>query len=173
MRPRLLALLLVIAACGRTELDLVPEDGGMATGGSGSAGRGGAGGIPGAAGRGGTGGAGVTGSGGQTTVPIMCGQTICVPGAETCCFQANMQTCIPAQAQCSGASVACLDGAGCGGGRFCCLSLLGGSTSCQAAQLCGLTGGLFLCASDGQCPNTAPRCCRVGATGVCSAEACP
>ncbi len=84
-----------------------------------------------------------------------------------------MQTCIPAQAQCSGASVACLDGAGCTAGRFCCLSLLGGSTSCQAAQLCGLTVGLFLCASDGQCPSTAPRCCRVGATGVCSAQACP
>lgn len=164
MRPRLLALLLVIAACGRTELDLVPDDGGAATGGSSS----------GAAGGGGTGGAGGSGSGGQAPpVPIMCGQTICVPGAETCCFQGNTQTCIPAQSQCSGASVACLDGAGCSGGRFCCASLVGGSTSCQAAQLCSLTSGLFLCGTDAQCPNTVPRCCRVGATGICAAQSCP
>jgi hypothetical protein len=157
VRPRLLALLLVIVACGRTELDVIPDDGG-------------AGGTSGAAGRGG---AGVAGTGGQTSVPLMCGQTICVPGAETCCFQANTQTCIPAQAQCSGASIACLDGASCTGGRFCCLSVLGGSTSCQAAQLCGLTGGLFLCAADAQCPSAAPRCCRLAGTGVCSAQPCP
>jgi hypothetical protein len=157
VRPQLLALLLLVAACGRTELDLLPDDGG-------------AGGMPGVAGRGG---AGVADAGGQTAGPIMCGQAICVPGAEACCFQANTQTCIPAQAQCSGASVACLDGAGCTGGRFCCLSLLGGSTSCQAAQLCSLTGGLFLCATDAQCPSMAPRCCRFGASGVCSAQSCP
>jgi len=166
VRPHLLALLLVLAACGRTELDLIPDDGGAATGGGG-------GGNGGSGGRGGTAGTGVAGAGGQTTTPIMCGQSTCVPGAETCCVQANMQVCIPARAQCSGASLGCLDGGACTAGRFCCASLLGGSTSCQPAQLCGLTGGLFLCASDAQCPSTAPRCCRVGATGVCAAQSCP
>jgi hypothetical protein len=147
-------------ACGRTELDIVPDDGGAGPGGAG-----------GAAGRGGAG--GVTGSGGQTPVPVPCGQGSCVPGTQICCIQGNTQTCIPAQAPCAGASFSCLDGAACGGGNFCCLSLTGGSTSCTTQQLCGPAAGVFLCASDAHCPSTAPRCCRVGATGVCSTQSCP
>ena len=171
MSRRPLALLLLVAAacgaaaCGRTELDQIPGDGGAA--GSSAAGRGGGG----ASGRGG--GAGMTGSGGQGPVAVTCGQDICVPGTQTCCIQANSQTCIPAQAQCAGASIGCLDGAACPGATLCCLSLVGGSTSCQTAQLCGIGGGLFLCTSDGQCPGAASHCCRLGDTGVCSAQPCP
>ena len=127
VRPGPLALLLVIAAacgaaaCGRTELDVIPDDGGAGPGGAG-----------GAAGRGGAG--GVTGAGGQTPVPVPCGPTSCVPGTQTCCNQGNMQTCIPAQASCAGASFSCLEGAACGAGNFCCLSLTSGSTSCTTQQ---------------------------------------
>jgi hypothetical protein len=174
-------VLLLAAACGRTELELIGDDSGAAGSGagaagtSGSAGRGGTGGgTAGVTGSGGvTGGGGVTGSGGQAAVPIICGPDVCTAGVQMCCVRANGQSCIPTQAMCNGASIGCLDGAACAAGAVCCLAIVGGSTSCVTAQQCGTSGGAVLCATDAQCPNTTPRCCRLGTSGICAALSCP
>jgi len=81
--------------------------------------------------------------------------------------------CINAGATCmGGASIGCLEGSACMGGNVCCLSLLGGATSCVTASVCGFAGGVVLCSSAAQCPATATNCCRFGQVGVCRAQSC-
>jgi len=81
--------------------------------------------------------------------------------------------CIAAGDTCQGgANLGCLEGSACSNGRVCCLSLLGGGTSCVVAPLCTLGGGIALCTSSDQCPTTARNCCRFGQTGVCRAQPC-
>ena len=107
-------------------------------------------------------------------LPVPCGQTTCIPGAQKCCFQpGGTSSCTDAQATCTGVSVSCLDGAACGQGQVCCLSVLDQSTSCAAPVACGLGLGVALCTSDAQCPALAPNCCRIGGSGICRARACP
>jgi hypothetical protein len=82
--------------------------------------------------------------------------------------------CIPANATCpGGASIGCLESGACSNGSVCCLSLLGGTTSCVLTPICTLTGGVVLCTSSAQCPGSARNCCRFGQTGICRAQACP
>ena len=82
--------------------------------------------------------------------------------------------CIAANATCSGRRQHRLpEGSACANGAVCCLSLLGGTTSCVASPICTFAGGVVLCTSSTQCPSTAPNCCRFGQTGICRAQACP
>jgi hypothetical protein len=158
--PRLLVLLLLATACGRTELDQFAGDGGAA-------------GAGGAAGRGGGGAGGASGAGGQAPVPIPCGATSCTPGVQACCIQADTQMCVSPQAPCGGgASIGCLDGASCTGGNVCCLSVVGGGTGCLAPSVCSIAGGGILCTTDAHCPSATPRCCRLGMSGLCAPQ-CP
>jgi hypothetical protein len=125
--------------------------------------------------RGGAAGSSTGGTGGQPPpIPIPCGTTTCQPGTQSCCLQANGGSmCINAGATCpGGASIGCLEGAACGAGNFCCLSLLGGASTCAPAQVCSFAGGVILCASSAQCPSTTPNCCRLGQVGVCRAQTC-
>ena len=81
--------------------------------------------------------------------------------------------CIAAGATCpGGASIGCLEGGACPTGNFCCLSLLGGGSTCAPAQLCNFAGGAVLCASSAQCPSSTPNCCRLGQIGICRAQSC-
>ena len=155
--------------------------GGGTTGTAGATGRGGVAGTSptgrgGAAGtsptgRGGIGGGGTTGTGGATLIP--CGQTTCVAGVQACCFQMGTARCIQATETCpGGASISCLDGSACTAGNVCCLSLLAGQATCVGPPVCGFAGGVVLCSSAAQCPDTAPNCCRFGQVGVCRAQGC-
>ena len=92
---------------------------------------------------------------------------------EACCIQSSGSTCIPAGSTCpGGASIGCLEGSACSSGNFCCLSLIGGATTCAPPTVCDFAGGLILCSSTAQCPSSAPMCCRFGQLGVCRAMSC-
>jgi hypothetical protein len=81
--------------------------------------------------------------------------------------------CISAGASCmGGASIGCLEASACSAGNICCLSLLGGATSCVTSATCTFAGGVVLCSGPSQCPNTARNCCRFGQVGVCRAQSC-
>ncbi len=139
---------------------------------TGVAGRGGVGGFGAIGGSGGVGGFGaIGGTGGQP--PIPCGATTCAPVTEACCLQSSSATCIPAGSTCpGGASIGCLDPASCPAGNVCCLSIIGGATTCVSSNTCDVFAGLILCNSTSQCPANAPICCRFGQAGVCRAMSC-
>jgi len=142
---------------------------------TGVAGRGGVGGFGAFGGSGGVGGFGaIGGTGGQPPPPpIPCGATVCAPVMEACCVQSSGSTCIPVGKTCpGGATIGCLEGSSCTAGNVCCLSLIGGATTCAPPTVCDFAGGLVLCTSTAQCPSTAPSCCRFGQTGICRPMSC-
>ena len=71
-----------------------------------------------------------------------------------------------------GVNIGCLEGAACMSGDVCCLSLLGGATSCVTASVCNFAGGVVLCNGPAQCSAATPNCCRFGQVGVCRAQSC-
>ena len=135
----------------------------------------GRGGTTGVAGRGGFGGTGAVGGFGGTLGPVRvpCGQTTCTPVTEACCLQSTGAMCIKTGEMCpGGATIGCIEGSTCSAGNVCCLSLLGGATTCAPSMVCDFAGGVILCSSAEQCPSTAPTCCAFGTLGICRPMSC-
>src|SRR5262245_14167191 len=97
---RVLALVVLAAGCGRSELDIGAEGGGRGSAGGGAAGKGGAGGAGGA--------------------QVPCGASTCRVGSQVCCFGPSGKTCVASSRDCAGASVGCVDDSSCTGGQLCC-----------------------------------------------------
>jgi hypothetical protein len=93
----------------------------------------------------------------------------CDAATQTCCISANGAMCIDAQGTCPGLGVGCVNSSACGAGNVCCLSLVGGASSCVTPAVCNFAGGVVLCSAPVQCPAATPSCCRFGPLGLCSA----
>jgi hypothetical protein len=145
---------------------------GAGGGNTGMGGSGAGGGNSGMGGRAGSGGSG--GTPGGASIP--CGTMTCKSGAQSCCIRPGMtppQACIPVGERCQGASIGCVNGASCGSGRFCCLTLPGFDSSCRTAEQCLQAPSVIICTADRECPAARSHCCHVLGQGICQANACP
>jgi hypothetical protein len=84
-----------------------------------------------------------------------------------------MASCIDVQMTCQGISISCLDGAACGAGLSCCISLADTSASCKTPVACVASAGAILCRASTDCPALLPNCCRIAGAGICRAQTCP